>query len=61
LALHWFMAAAEHDGGEPMIEEVRHWRSEAAARGIHLREVEDFVCRTDIRDRYRRYGGRELA
>jgi hypothetical protein len=59
-ALHWYALAARQDGGEPMIEEVRHWYVEGKAKGFRLEEAERFLRDPEIAERYRRYGGREV-
>ena len=59
-ALRWFAEAGAQDGGEPMIEEVRHWYVEGKAKGFHLEDAERFLRRPDIAERYKRYCGRDV-
>jgi hypothetical protein len=58
-ALHWFMAAARHDGADIMIEQVVVWYGYGNRPGssFHDEAVEAFLLDPDVRERYRLYRG----
>jgi hypothetical protein len=59
-ALQHFMRASRQPGGEPMIEQVRHWYGQAKDAGLRFAEVEAFLSDSDVRDRFEHYFGTTL-
>jgi hypothetical protein len=59
-ALEWFIMAARQVGGEPMIDQVRHWYEQAQTRGFRFPLVETFLADPEIAERYRKYAGTTL-
>jgi hypothetical protein len=59
-ALRWYMEAGRQDGGEPMLEMVRHWYVFGRTKGLALTEAARFLEEPDIAERYQRYAGKDI-
>jgi hypothetical protein len=59
-ALEWFVMAARQVGGEPMMEQVRHWYQQAQTRGLRFAVVESFFADPEVVERHKKYAGTTL-
>jgi hypothetical protein len=58
--LEWFIMAGRQAGGEPMMDQVRHWYQQAQTRGLRFPFVESFLADPEIAERFRKYAGTTL-